>query len=53
MKSTDLKRKVHLIGGILTTICGKQLEGVQWRIDVNLCTCKSCLKQKKRLNNTS
>jgi hypothetical protein len=39
-------KKVHLIYGILTTKCGKQLEAVEYTIDVNLCTCKTCLKNK-------
>ena len=42
----DEKPTVHLIGGILKTICGRKLEEVEWAIDVNVCTCKSCLKQK-------
>ena len=40
-------KKVHLIYGILTTKCGKLLEEVEYTIDVNLCTCKTCLKQKQ------
>ena len=39
-------KKVHLIYGVLTTKCGKQLEEVEYTIDINLCTCKTCLKQK-------
>lgn len=40
------KAKVHLMYGILKTKCGRDLEAVNYTIDVNLCTCKSCLKQK-------
>jgi len=42
----NVKKKTHLIYGILTTKCGRDLEGVRYTIDVNLCTCKTCLKYK-------
>lgn len=38
--------RVHLIGGILKTVCGKELEEVRNTLKVDDCTCKSCLKQK-------
>jgi len=46
MVDKEKSKKVHLIYGILTTKCGRQLEQVDYTIDVNLCTCKACLKQK-------
>ena len=41
-----MSNKKHLIGGILTTVCGRELEGVKYTLDINSATCKSCLKQK-------
>jgi hypothetical protein len=38
------KEKIHIVDGIQTTKCGKLLKYVNHTIDINLCTCKSCLK---------
>lgn len=40
-------KKIHLIGSLLTTKCGKNLETVKFVIDIRLVTCKSCLKSQK------
>ena len=40
--------KVHLIGGILKTKCGKQLDCINYTVDINLCTCENCLKSKRK-----
>ena len=40
-----VKPTIHLIGDILTTVCGRQLEVVNWEGDKNKATCKSCIKQ--------
>ena len=42
------KVKVHLNYGVNNTKCGKELDEVNYTIDVNLCTCKSCLKYKHK-----
>lgn len=38
--------KKHLIGGILTTICGKQLEEVKWTNKPEAANCERCLSLK-------
>ena len=42
---SGVKPTIHLIGDILTTVCWRQLEGVNWKGDKNKATCKSCIKQ--------
>ena len=40
------KQKIHLVHGRSTAVCGANLQNVKWAIDINVCTCKNCLKFK-------
>ena len=39
--------KIHLIFDVNKAKCRRKLDKINYTIDINLCTCKQCLKFKK------
>lgn len=40
--------KTHLIGGILTALCGKELDAINYGMDVKNTSCKACIRIAKK-----